>query len=65
MSSWQDNAVDFIWVRPFYLQCQSTGDSIRLDFLAKHFVMKRGHKYRERLKFDRLLVCRLLQQNWW
>ena len=44
---------------------QSTGDIIRLDFLAKHFVMKRGYKYRERLKLYRLLVCRLLQQNWW
>ena len=40
MSSWQDNAVDFIWWRPFYLQCQSTGDIIRLTFLAKHFAMK-------------------------
>ena len=43
---------------------QSTGDIIRLDFLAKHFAMKRGYKYRERLKFYRLLVCWLLQQNW-
>ena len=24
---------------------------IRLDFLAKHFAMKRGYKYRERLNF--------------
>ena len=39
------------------------GDIIRLDFLAKQFAMKRGYKYRERLKFHRLLVCRLLQQN--
>ena len=65
MSSSQDNAVDFIWWRPFYLQCHSTGYIIRLDFLAKHFAMKRGYKYRERLKFHRLLVCQLLQQNWW
>ena len=65
MSSKQDNAVDFIWWRPFYLQCQSTGDIICLDFLAKHFAMKRGYKYRERLKLYLLLVCRLLQQNWW
>ena len=36
---------------------------IRLDFLAKHFAMKRGYKYRESPKFYRLLVCRLLQQN--
>ena len=37
--------------RPFYLQCLSTGDNIRLDSLAKHlFAMKRGYKYRERLK---------------
>ena len=43
----------------------STGDNIRLVFLAKHFAMKRGYKYLERLKFYRLLVCRLLQQNWW
>ena len=27
------------------------GDSIRLDFLAKHFAKKRGYKYREKLKF--------------
>ena len=39
------------------------GDIIRLDFLAKYFAMKRGYKYGERLKFYRLLVCRLLQQN--
>ena len=65
MSSLQDNAVDFIWWRPFYLQCQRTGDIIRLDLLANHFAMKRGYKYRERLKFYRLLVCQLLQQNWW
>ena len=45
------------------LAVSSTGDIIRLDFLAKHFAMKRGYKYRERLKFYRLLVCRLLQQN--
>ena len=30
-----------------------------LGFFAKHFAMKRGYKYREKLKFYRLLVCRL------
>ena len=40
MFSKQDSAVDFIWWRPFYLQCQRTGVIIRLHFLAKHFAMK-------------------------
>ena len=44
-------------------ECQSTGDIIHLGFLAKDFAMKCGYKYRERLKFYRLLVRRLLQQN--
>ena len=37
----------------FTCSVKSTGDIIRLDFLAKHFAMKRGYNYRERLKFYR------------